>query len=274
MSSDSETFETETDESGVEESGSEFDDNSEFDPNDEENSENSEEDSEASEDDEGEFDPNIESDEDDENDSDQELSDIETTNSSKTIDLIDISNLIPPKIVINNFLTQTNTNKAPTNTFSTNIEPPTNKAPTNTFSTNIEPPTNTGSQSSGQTLTQLSEQLQNQKPEPAKRTILPTIDRDLVKLEKAVKNPEVKVVLSNLEITGNIDVDLKRHINESELEFDTRSKITRALVISPYNVNIKAALIAGKIWCQKALYGVVYSEDIELALREIQQRAS
>jgi hypothetical protein len=245
MSSDSDIFET-TEESGTDETQTSDDDgtneaseSSGFDPNvsDDDGTDESGSDEESG------FDPNVS-----ENDeaSEIEASEIEASEVEDPSNLNDITTVIPSEILTANpFLTQPDNQTA--------------------ITTTQVPPTTI----SGQTLTQLSESLQ---PEKVKRTILPTIDRDLANLEKAARLAEVKVVLEGLPITGNINIDLKPHVNETFHQFDVRSKITNALIAPPYNVSIKAALIAGKIWCQKALYGVVYPEDIENSLREIQLR--
>lgn len=244
MSSDSDIFET-SEESGTDETETSdndgTDESSGFDPNvsDDDGTDEASESEAVGSDEESGFDPNVT-----END---EASEIEASEAEEEVNLNDITTVIPSEILIANpFLT------APDN---------------QTTQVQIEAPAVV----SGQTLTQLSESLQ---PQKVKRTILPTMDRDLANLEKAARLAEVKVVLEGLPITGNINIDLKLHANETIHQFDVRAKITQALIAPPYNVSIKAALIAGKIWCQKALYGVVYPEDIENSLREIQLRGT
>lgn len=269
MSSESEISETENteiesddedDDSGFDPNESEDESESEIDSDDEDDSEEDD----NSDDDSG-FDPNVSE---EESETEAELTESEAEIPD---DLNDITSVIPNEILVNNpFLTQPET----TSTNQTNVTTQPG-GPVVGTQINVPPPTTVsiGGQS-GQTLSQLSDQLQHQEPAKGKRVLLPTIDRDLANLEKAAKLPGINVALEGLSITGDINVDLKPHTNETFIEFDTRSKITRALILSPYNLSIKAALIAGKIWCQKALYGIVYSDDIENSLREIQLRGS
>jgi hypothetical protein len=81
----------------------------------------------------------------------------------------------------------------------------------------------------------------------------------------------VNAVIPNLEITGDINKDLVKSITESTEEFETRVKFTLVLLKSPYGLQMKKAIVIGRVWSLKALYGAVFTDEIEKEITRLQR---